>query len=161
MSRLKGQSVSDDRMPRGLRLVDESLPETQTAHTAAALPRDAEVPPPSSLPERLHDQWRDVTASLAAGGLLAAADSPMVMVLLREIELFVLAADAAVSEGTTLLNDRGTPVVNPAHSLAQQHAKTIEQLAKSLGLTFVARARLDAPAEQVATTKTPANPFAV
>ena len=159
MARLKGQSVSDARMPRGLRLVDESLPEQATAHTAVALPRDASVPPPATLPKRLHELWAEVTAPLIGCGLMAAADTPLVAVLVREIELYVIAADAARTEGPILINERGTPVANPANTAASQHASRILELSKSLGLTFVARARLDAP--EGGGHKGAGNPFAV
>ena len=161
MSRVEGQSVSDARMPRGLRLVDESVAHEATANDAAVVAAGTRVPPPSTLPERLHEQWDELTASLADAGLMAAADSPMVMILLREIDLYVRAADEAVREGTVIWSEKGQPLQHPAHSLAIQHAKAAEQIAKSLGVTFVARARLDPQKSQENVSSATKNPFAV
>lgn len=161
MARLKGQTVRDSRLPRGLRLVDDDLPEEETAHTAVALPRHTEVPPPASLPERLHDSWREITGALSGSGLMAAADVPTVALLVRELELYTVAADDALREGTTLINERGTPVQNPAYSLANMHANTIAKIAKDLGLNFVARARMSPPEEGLAGHAGAGNPFAV
>lgn len=159
MSRKAGQSVSDARLPRGLRLVDDSVPEKATMHTAAALPRDAaRLAPPSTLRADLHPLWDEITGSLHASGLLAAADTTMVALLVQELELYTIAVGTARSEGVILYSEKGTPVANPAFSIASTHARVIEGLCKTMGLTFVARAAMDAPESVKAKA---GNPFAV
>lgn len=159
MSRKAGQSVSDARLPRGLRLVDNSVPEKATMHTAAALPQDAaRLAPPSTLRADLHPLWDEITGTLQASGLLAAADTTMVSLLVQELELYTIAVGAARAEGVILYSEKGTPVANPAFSIASTHARVIESLCKTMGLTFVARAAMDAPESVKAKA---GNPFAV
>lgn len=144
--RPKGQSVGDARLPRGLRIVeDQALPQKATAHTAAAMkPEDAPLPPPSTLPARLHGLWAEVTGGLQRSGLLAAADGTLISVLVQELELYTMLVAECRSGGVTLEDDRGRAQVNPAFAQAASHAKVISDLAKTLGLTFVSRASIDA-----------------
>lgn len=144
--RPKGQSVGDARLPRGLRIVEEhGLPQKTTAHTAAAMrPDEQPLPPPSTLPERLHDLWAEVTGGLQRSGLLAAADGTLISVLVQELELYTMLVADCRSGGVTLEDDRGRAQANPAFAQAATHAKVIADLAKTLGLTFVSRASIDA-----------------
>lgn len=144
--RPKGQSVGDARLPRGLRIVeDQALPQKTTTHTAAAMkPEDAPLPPPSTLPARLHDLWAEVTGGLQRSGLLAAADGTLISVLVQELELYTMLVAECRSGGVTLEDDRGKALANPAFAQAASHAKVIADLAKTMGLTFVSRASIDA-----------------
>ena len=159
MSRKTGQSISDARLPRGLRLVDDSVPEKATMHSAAALPRDAaRLDPPPTLRGDLHPLWNEIVGTLQASGLLAAADTTMVSLLVQELELYTIAVGTAREEGVILYNEGGSPVANPAFSIASTHARVIEGLCKTMGLTFVARAAMNAPESVKAKV---GNPFAV
>ena len=79
-------------------------------------------------------------------------------VLVQELELYTIAVGTARAEGVILYSEKGTPVANPAFSIASTHARVIEGLCKTMGLTFVARAAMDAPESVKAKA---GNPFAV
>ena len=161
MSRRLGQTVADSRLPRGLRIVDGDAPKVATANDAAAITTapaapGVRVPPPAGMPQRLRKRWDQVTAPLAAAGLMSHADSLLIEVLLREVELYITAADAVRGDGPVTETSTGTPQANPASGIAAQHAKIITDICKQLGLSFTSRARADAPESAPKT-----NPFAV
>ena len=162
MPRKKGQSVSDKRLPARLRIVpDEQEPQQDTVAARAPLGTPTK-PDWIEKNKRLSELWDDIVGTLGETGLLTKADG-------AALEIALMHWASAYQAGSKLLEDgpvnddmrNGRKQKNPASTILAMQSRSFLDYAKQLGLTFVARARIDMPESAVEEDYGKNNPFAL
>lgn len=133
-------------MPAQLRIVETE----DTAHgprpdsAADRVPLAAPATPPE-LSGDLADLYRVTAENLDTAGLASPLDAMALGLAITHYGAAMEAARELDSEGPVVTGANGGPVVNPAHLVLKSQSSAFAELAKGLGLTFGARARITLP----------------
>ena len=158
MSRKKGQSVGDKRLPAKLRLVDSPPEETGASRSPLGVPSK-----PEWISERsqLSANWDDIVTTLGETGVLTKADGAALELALMHYETAHQAGMSLLEDGSVIYDKHnGREQKHPASTILAMQSRLFLDYAKQLGLTFVSRARVDVP-EGKADDFIGGNPFAI
>lgn len=150
--------ISGRVLPPALRLVTgDDIDGVPAPVTAASTLAPLAPQRPEKLDPELWPLWDTVSGELDRAGLLSRVDGMALHLALENYALAVEAARVVNHDGVVATGSMGQEVPHPASQVVQRHTAAFGELAKQLGLTFAARARIVLPDERSAEEQ--GNPF--
>jgi P27 family predicted phage terminase small subunit len=139
--RPKGAIVSQLKLPPTVRATRAGETATSTMHSKMSATRPAK---PADLPDEISTMWDMLVDSLDEAGLLASVDGLAIELALRHYVAAVKASDDLLTGGSTTYDQKNErDMKNPASQVFRDHSTAFLEFAKQLGLSFVARARVN------------------
>lgn len=98
--------------------------------------------PPETLPETVHEVWKQVVADLGGANNLRQSYLPSLLAYCEAVHVHAQASESIHKYGVLVKAANGTPIPNPLLKVQKDAAATMLRLAETLGLTPAARIRL-------------------
>lgn len=135
--------LSELKLPPDLRVVDGAEAEAPEKATAAMAIKPLAPDKPEKLPPEVSAAWDSIVPELEAAGLLARCDGPTIELALRHFVIARHASEQLLGRKTVTIRDQknNRTAKHPASQVMRDHSTAFLEYAKTLGLSFVARAR--------------------
>lgn len=140
----KGRPADPNRARRGTgnRPAAGTAKVVKASPVIAVAPPVEKFPPPSSLPDAVHDVWRAVISDLGGANHMRESYLPSVKAYCEAVYIHVQASENIHEYGILVKGANGVPIANPLIRVQKDAAASMLRYAETLGLTPAARVRL-------------------